>query len=1317
MYAKLTLLVAFMLSTSAALYAQWQWLDFSISSANFERVEDLAVDETRNVVYSVGFVTATPSFPEIANTQLSGGDDGFVMKYDLDGNVIWAFAVGGTSNDRINSVAVDEQSGNIYVTGYLRGSFASNGTELAGISGGASGNVTTASGNDDAFVACYNTLGQLIWHRIIGGAGLDRGIDIDVNSSGVFLTGIYTNVSLIGTLLPVFPFDNTINNFVMALNLANGTTLWDAVLASTADDYVLPASNDEIRRTGISADANGVYLVTYFNGSTYRVYNGSDVLAASIVDPNASDEDFVVTSYTNTGAHNWSVLYNNAGTTCWGLDITNDCSGVYVSGTLNNGGISPGGTVVSSLHDDFILSKLNKATGDEIWLKEFNSSVDDDDHFIGLDADGYGNLYAVGRLAGTQVSMGTELNYSGGASDDKIMIAHFHTDGAFQSFEAIPPTDDSWAMSVAAYKNEKYVVGGYYNDWLYLESLTAINNADNGFVATRKLPPAIDYVSTSGSQVLGNVAFCQSEMSVTPNLNVPVGGIFSAPQQVVFTNTATGEINLAASTPGGPYVISYSASALTCLSALYTTSIYIWADQDASFTYPNTVFCNAQPNPSAASIATPGGTFSGPQQLVFANTSTGEIDVAASTIGGPYYLVYTTSGTNCPSRDSIQVYITAPPNPTFGYGSSNYCAGTGSIIPTTLLTAGGLFSAPSGIVLANPTTGEIDLNASTPGGPYIIQYTVTSGGCVQTSIDTLTIIPPDNASFTYADNHLCVNEPNVLPTSIATPGGVFSAPAELALTNASTGEINAGLSTVGGPYQLVYTSAGNCPSTDTLELFIETPPDASFTYEQSDFCSGTGTVTPNSISTIGGTFSAPAEIVFLNASTGEIDLNASTVGGPYTITYTVSNAFCQDSSTFSLSILQTQNALFSYSGSTFCKNDINPIATSIWTVGGTFSGPPEVVFVNTGSGEIDIVASTAGGPYNLVYTTAGPQCPSSYSLPVYIVEAPNPSIAYPQSSYCQGAGTIVLPSSITPSGGIFSAPVGIVINSTTGAIDIDASFVGGPNTIQYLVSNSFCQEAGDFDIYITPQDNVTSVDYSSNEFCVSDANQTPVINGTTGGVFSAPNAITLVNATTGEFSPSSSTPGGPYLIRYVTQGSCPDSLEVPIALYEVPIADAGDDQEKFFVFSSNLNATPVLTGVGKWTTPSSALIDDEFDPLSPVSNLKIGENTFIWTVTNGACPAVSDQMLIDVEDLYIPQAVTPNADGKNDFFELRSLDEVTCSLQIFNRWGQIIYENSDYQNEWYGQNMNGDELENDTYFYVILIDDALSYNGYIVLKK
>lgn len=60
-------------------------------SGTYTRVEDTAVDSTRNVIYSVGYVDNIPNYPEISSVDYNGNDDGFVMKYDLNGNVEYGF--------------------------------------------------------------------------------------------------------------------------------------------------------------------------------------------------------------------------------------------------------------------------------------------------------------------------------------------------------------------------------------------------------------------------------------------------------------------------------------------------------------------------------------------------------------------------------------------------------------------------------------------------------------------------------------------------------------------------------------------------------------------------------------------------------------------------------------------------------------------------------------------------------------------------------------------------------------------------------------------------------------------------------------------------------------------------------------------------------------------------------------------------------------------------------------------------------------------------------------------------------------------------
>ncbi|MBC7450672.1 MAG: gliding motility-associated C-terminal domain-containing protein [Cytophagales bacterium] len=64
-----------------------------------------------------------------------------------------------------------------------------------------------------------------------------------------------------------------------------------------------------------------------------------------------------------------------------------------------------------------------------------------------------------------------------------------------------------------------------------------------------------------------------------------------------------------------------------------------------------------------------------------------------------------------------------------------------------------------------------------------------------------------------------------------------------------------------------------------------------------------------------------------------------------------------------------------------------------------------------------------------------------------------------------------------------------------------------------------------------------------------------------------------------------------------------------------------------------------------------------------------------------------DAYVLDVRDIFVPNLITPNGDYKNDRFEIRDLPEGTY-LEIFNRWGDLVYKNENYKNDWKGENQN-----------------------------
>jgi len=112
-------------------------------------------------------------------------------------------------------------------------------------------------------------------------------------------------------------------------------------------------------------------------------------------------------------------------------------------------------------------------------------------------------------------------------------------------------------------------------------------------------------------------------------------------------------------------------------------------------------------------------------------------------------------------------------------------------------------------------------------------------------------------------------------------------------------------------------------------------------------------------------------------------------------------------------------------------------------------------------------------------------------------------------------------------------------------------------------------------------------------------------------------------------------------------------------------------------------------------------------------------------LTYNTCVDTSECLTIDI-DLLVPQVVTPNGDGKNDVFEIQGIyDHPNNVLEIYNRWGSLVYRQEGYQNTWGGEcteglSFGGNILPTGTYFYILDLGDndgAKPSKGYIFLTK
>jgi gliding motility-associated-like protein len=73
---------------------------------------------------------------------------------------------------------------------------------------------------------------------------------------------------------------------------------------------------------------------------------------------------------------------------------------------------------------------------------------------------------------------------------------------------------------------------------------------------------------------------------------------------------------------------------------------------------------------------------------------------------------------------------------------------------------------------------------------------------------------------------------------------------------------------------------------------------------------------------------------------------------------------------------------------------------------------------------------------------------------------------------------------------------------------------------------------------------------------------------------------------------------------------------------------------------------------------------------------------------------------------FIPNVITPNNDGKNDAFEIKSLKKP--ELSIFNRWGKLVYYSESYDNNWSAQGLTGG-----VYYYEAQLDDENTCKGWL----
>jgi len=436
----------------------------------------VAADGSGNV-YVTGRFQGTGDFDPgsgVDNHTSNGATDVFLSKFDSSGAFKWARTWGGSDAwGEGYSVAIDG-SGNVYVTGYFRGT--------VDFDPGSGVDDHTSEGIGDVFLSKFDSSGDFIWARTWGGSGDDEGYGVAVDGSGcIYVTGYFR-----GTVDfdPGSGVDNHTSNGEADVFLSvfdpSGAFKWARTWGGSYADEGL----------GAAVDGSGnVYVTGWFRGTV-------DFDPGSGVDDHTSNgsRDIFLSKFDSFGAFNWARTWGGSGHDI-GRGVAVDGSGsVYVTGHFHGTvDFDPGSGVdshISNGYDDVLLSRFDPS-GDFQWARTWGGSG----HHSGwgVAVDGSGNVYVTGYFQGTvdfDPGSGVDNHTSNGYDD--IFLSKVDSSGTFKWARTWGGSYIDWGCSVGVDGSDNVYVTGHFDYAADFDPGSGVDNhTSNGFwdAFLSKFPP------------------------------------------------------------------------------------------------------------------------------------------------------------------------------------------------------------------------------------------------------------------------------------------------------------------------------------------------------------------------------------------------------------------------------------------------------------------------------------------------------------------------------------------------------------------------------------------------------------------------------------------------------------------------------------------------------------------------------------------------------------------------------------------------------------------------------------------------------------
>ena len=707
----------------------------------------------------------------------------------------------------------------------------------------------------------------------------------------------------------------------------------------------------------------------------------------------------------------------------------------------------------------------------------------------------------------------------------------------------------------------------------------------------------------------------------------------------------------------------------------------------------------------------------------------GTANVLISNGTSPYIISWNPGGASSASITGL-----APGNYTVTVTDATPCSVTATVtvaastLPTISVTPPAPFVCPgSGVMLtasgANtyswaPATGLNTTNlatvTSTPASTTT--YTVTgtdANGCTNTATVTVGLYVTPTSTFTNPAT-ACVGQ----PATITYSGNASAAATYFWTFNGGVIQSGSG----GGPYQINFLAPGTfnlscqvndngCLSTTTTQsVIVYAVPTATFN-AVTPICAGS-----NSTITYSGTGTAAATY---NWNFNGANISSGTGAGPYQVNWT-------NGGNYNVTLDVTENGCTSAPQAQAVL--VTPVPTSLFTTNSPICAGQTLTVTYTGNGTGTatynwnfgggtVVSGSSFGPYVINYAAPGNYtitldvsengCTSpTTTVPVTVTAIPTSTFTINNHNICSGDLVTISYTGNAPTTASYTWNFG------TGVIQSGAG--QGPFSILYTtpatefitlsVTDINCTSIVNTDsILVNP---IPTVSFSADVVNGCDPQTVNFTDASSGGTIYSWDFGDGTNSTIQNPSHTYTTGSYNVSLTVINSAGCSVTQSMnnyinvvaqPVAQFSVtPNVNVPTElQNATYTFlNSSTNATNYVWYFGNGDSSSNAM---------PVYTYNaVGNYVVSLTASNllGCSNTFSLGMLtvIPNANFFIPNAFTPNGDGVNEIFKIEGINIRSVSLQVFDRWGELLFASNDMDNGWDG-NFKNIPMQGGVYIY------------------